>query len=57
MNRLMKDLAVDRERNPSMAAKDRWDPNDEDDDGGDDDDDDDINIIDKSESVSLFRPS
>ncbi|KAA1470741.1 XPA-binding protein 1 [Dentipellis sp. KUC8613] len=46
MNRLMKDLAVDRERNPAAAAQDRWDPeeeNEEEEDGGD------INIIDRSE--------
>ena len=33
----MKDLAVDREKNPSAAASDRWDPSTEE---GDDDDDD-----------------
>ncbi|TFY55618.1 hypothetical protein EVG20_g9254, partial [Dentipellis fragilis] len=46
MNRLMKDLAVDRERNPAAAAQDHWDPeeeNEEEEDGGD------INIIDRSE--------
>ncbi|KAL4247685.1 GPN-loop GTPase family protein [Abortiporus biennis] len=45
MNRLMKDLAVDRARNPEAAEQDRWDPEEE----GDDDDDDEINIIDRSE--------
>src|ERR1700761_3028461 len=36
MSLLMKDLAVDRERNPRMAALDRWDPDEEDEeDGGD----------------------
>lgn len=44
MSRVMKDLAVDRERNPAAAAADRWDPEEEDeeDDGGD------IDIIDRS---------
>ncbi|EEB88084.1 hypothetical protein MPER_14289, partial [Moniliophthora perniciosa FA553] len=37
MNRLMKDLAVDRENNPAGALNDRWDPNDEDEADGDDD--------------------
>ena len=37
LNRFMKDLAVDREKNPSAAAADRWDPSTEE---GDDDDDD-----------------
>ncbi|TRM66579.1 hypothetical protein BD626DRAFT_483137 [Schizophyllum amplum] len=48
MNRLMKDLAVDREKNPSFAEQDRWNADDE---GFDDDadDDPDINFIDKSD--------
>ena len=37
LNRFMKDLAVDLEKNPSAAASDRWDPSTEE---GDDDDDD-----------------
>ena len=45
MNRLMKDLAVDRSRNPVAAAADRWDPSIEED---DDEDDPDVNIIDRS---------
>ena len=44
MNRLMKDLAVDRARFPEAAARDRWEQEDD-----DDDDDTEINIIDKSE--------
>ena len=47
MNRLMRDLAVDRAKNPDAALHDRWDPNDEGDDE-DDDDDGDIDIIDRS---------
>lgn len=48
MNRLMKDLAVDREANPAAFARDQWDEDDnEDEDGGD------IDIIDRSEFVSL----
>ncbi|KAF4578449.1 GPN-loop GTPase family protein [Pleurotus pulmonarius] len=46
VNRLMKDLAVDRANNPAAAANDRWDPAEEED---DDDDDLDVNIIDRSE--------
>lgn len=46
MNRLMKDLAVDREKNPGGASLDRWDPDEEN--NEDDDDDGDINIIDRS---------
>ncbi|EAU81688.1 XPA-binding protein 1 [Coprinopsis cinerea okayama7 len=44
MNRLLKDLTIDREKNPAFAAQDRWDPDAED----DDDDDDETNIIDRS---------
>ncbi|KAF6752706.1 XPA-binding protein 1 [Ephemerocybe angulata] len=44
MNRMLKDLAIDRQ-NPEFAARDRWDPEEEND---DDDDDTDINIIDRS---------
>ena len=45
MNRLMKDLSVDRAKNPEAAKADRWDPAEEED---DDDDDLDVNIIDRS---------
>ena len=46
MNRLMKDLAIDRAKNPEAAKRDRW----EEDDDGDDDESDgpDVNIIDRS---------
>ncbi|KAH8105343.1 XPA-binding protein 1 [Cristinia sonorae] len=44
MSRLMKDLSVDRQQNPSAALLDRWDPSAE-----DDDDDTEINIIDRSD--------
>lgn len=44
MNRLMKDLAVDRAKNPEGALLDRWDPEEE-----HEDEEDDINIIDRSE--------
>ncbi|KAF8966116.1 XPA-binding protein 1 [Flammula alnicola] len=46
MNRVMRDLAIDREKNPAGALADRWDPEEEFD---GDDDDVDINIIDRSE--------
>jgi len=46
MNRLMKDLAVDRAKNPEFAARDRWDVDAEEEEIGDDDD---TNIIDRSE--------
>ena len=44
MNKLMKDLAVDRERNPDALVHDQWDAEDEEEeeDGGDAD------IIDRS---------
>lgn len=32
MNRLMKDLAVDRAKNPTGALNDRWDPTEDDED-------------------------
>jgi GPN-loop GTPase len=54
MNRLMKDLAVDRANNPEAASRDQWNPEDEDED--EDDDDGDINIIDRSKFTSI-RPS
>lgn len=44
MNRVLSDLAIDREKNPAAAALDRWDPDEE-----GEDDDGDINIIDRSE--------
>jgi hypothetical protein len=44
MNRLMKDLAVDRVQNPDAALQDKWDAEeDEDQEGGD------IDIVDRSE--------
>ncbi|EIN04442.1 hypothetical protein PUNSTDRAFT_146424 [Punctularia strigosozonata HHB-11173 SS5] len=46
MNRLMKDLAIDRAQNPEMAAQDRWDPDQEE---MDEDDDTEIGIIDRTE--------
>ena len=51
MNRLMKDLAVDRARNPGAAQNDTWDPNADDED--DDDDDGDLNIIDRSKCAGF----
>ena len=46
MNRLMKDLAVDRAKNPEATKRDRWEEDDGDDDGGDDGPD--VDIIDRS---------
>ncbi|KAI0631803.1 XPA-binding protein 1 [Trametes polyzona] len=51
MSRFMKDLSLDRERNPAAAAADRWDPADEAEDEEEDDDDLDVNIIDRSEDA------
>ncbi len=48
LSRFMKDLSVDREKNPAGAAADRWDPSAEE--NEDDDDDVDVNIVDRSES-------
>ncbi|KZT03061.1 XPA-binding protein 1 [Laetiporus sulphureus 93-53] len=45
MNRLMKDLTVDRARNPNAAAFDRWERNEEE----EEEDDTEMNIIDRSE--------
>ncbi len=45
VNRLMKDLEIDRARNPNSALNDRWDPNEDDE---DDDDDAELNLIDRS---------
>ncbi|KAF8151793.1 hypothetical protein B0H34DRAFT_678335 [Crassisporium funariophilum] len=42
-NRLMKDLAIDRAKNPNSALDDRWDDEEFDDDDGD------LNIIDRSD--------
>jgi hypothetical protein len=47
MSRFMKDLAIDRSKNPEGALKDQWDPEDGDE---DEDDDTEINIVDRSES-------
>ncbi|KAM5541514.1 hypothetical protein V8D89_004704 [Ganoderma adspersum] len=49
LSRFMKDLAVDRERHPTAAQADRWDPQD----GNEDEDDDDldVNIVDRSEDA------
>lgn len=52
MNRLMKDLTVDRTRDPEGAAADRWDPTAEEED--DDDDDLEMNIIDRSELANIL---
>lgn len=46
MNRLMKDLAVDRAKNPDAAKEDRWASDEEDE---DEDEELDMNIIDRSE--------
>ena len=46
MNRLMKDLAVDRAKNPEAAKRDRWEEEEDDDDDGDDGPD--VDIIDRS---------
>jgi len=48
MSRLMKDLAVDRAKNPEGAMLDRWDQEEEE---NEDEDDTDINIIDRSECL------
>lgn len=45
----MKDLAVDKARNPKAALADKWDPTEEDEDA---DDDTDVNIIDRSKCDS-----
>ncbi|KAI0808294.1 XPA-binding protein 1 [Fomes fomentarius] len=50
LSRFMKDLAVDREKNPAGAAADRWDPSAAEE-NEDDDDDVDVNIVDRSEDV------
>lgn len=50
MNRLMKDLAVDRAQNPDAALQDRWENEDEDGDGNANEDAGQIEFIDRSES-------
>lgn len=47
MNRLLKDLAIDRTKNPHGPLHDRWDPEEE-----EEDDDTEINIIDRSKCSS-----
>ncbi|OJT08353.1 GPN-loop GTPase 1, partial [Trametes pubescens] len=46
MSRFMKDLTLDREKNPAAAAADRWDPAEEEEED-EDEDDLDVNIIDR----------
>lgn len=46
MDRLMKDIEIDRAKNPNAALLDRWDPSAEE----EDDDDAEVNIIDRSTS-------
>jgi len=50
MARVIKDLAIDREKNPAGALADRWDPDDEEEDA---DDEGDINIIDRCKIISF----
>lgn len=50
MSRVMRDLEIDRARNPAGALADRWDPNAEDEYNGDDDDDTELDIIDRCTS-------
>ena len=47
MNRLLKDLAIDRAQNPASALNDRWDSSEEDEDEGD------INIIDRCKGALI----
>ncbi len=56
MSRMMKDLTVDRAKNPSAFVNDTWDQDEEEGIEGDDDDDDDseVNIIDRSTSPIFF---
>ena len=49
MNRLLKDLSIDRAKNPASALNDRWDSEEE-----DVDDEGDVDIIDRSKSGSLI---
>ncbi|PFH49552.1 hypothetical protein AMATHDRAFT_147528 [Amanita thiersii Skay4041] len=51
MDRLMKDLTVDRQRNPAAFTNDKWDPEEEEEEEEEEevDDDSDMNIIDRNE--------
>ncbi|KAF8346315.1 XPA-binding protein 1 [Amanita rubescens] len=49
MSRMMKDLTVDRAKNPSAFVNDTWDQDEDEEIEGDDDDDSEVNIIDRSE--------
>ena len=51
MTRMMKDLELDRARNPEMAARDRWDPSQEEEEDADEDLE--VNLIDRS-TFGLF---
>lgn len=51
MNRLMKDLAVDRAKNPEAAQRDRWETE-EDEEQDDDEEGGDIDFTDRSKSFS-----
>ena len=57
MDRLMKDLAVDRAKDPEGALRDQWNPDDDAEDEDDEEDDGDINIIDRSSKFTSIRPS
>lgn len=52
MDRMMKDLEVDRAQHPEAAAQDRWDPEEENEEGEDEDVD--VNIIDRSMPSLMF---
>jgi len=52
MNRLLKDLAIDRAKNPASALNDRWDSGEED----EEDEEGDINIVDRCKSAFLIHP-
>ncbi len=55
MSRFMKDLTLDREKNPAAAAADRWDPAEEEEED-EVEDDLDVNIIDRSACPTLLCP-
>jgi hypothetical protein len=55
MNRLMRDLAVDRANNPDAALRDQWNPDEEESDN--DGNDGDINIVDRSKFTSIMLPT
>ena len=55
MNRMMADLAVDRQRNPEAVANDRWDAEDEEE--AEDGDGSDNDIIDRCEFKETSRTS